>query len=87
MIPVGQNVLVKPFPSPEITAGGLFVPESVREINNKVEIVSVGNGSPKKPMRLKAGQTGYRVKNWGEEIEIKGELHFIMNQDAIIALE
>lgn len=87
MQPIRENVLVKPFKSDEISEGGIYVPETARGISNKVRIVSVGRGSKDKPMKLKAGTTGYRVQNWGQEIEIDGELHFLMNQSAIIAIE
>ncbi len=87
MKPIRNQVLVKPFPAKETTDGGLFVPESVRKTSNKVLIVACGNGSPKKPMELKAGQTAFRVKDWGEEIEIYGEKHYLMDASAIIALQ
>lgn len=85
MTPVRTQILVKPFPSDEISDGGIFVPLSARKTSNKVEIVAVGNGTPKRPMLLKAGQTGYRVKDWGCEVIVNGEKHFIMDQDAILA--
>lgn len=87
MIPIGENVLVKPFASEEVTQGGIFVPDSCREVSNKVLIIAVGKGSKEKPMRLKEGQIGHRVKDWGTEIEINGEKHYLMNQSAIIALQ
>jgi chaperonin GroES len=87
MTPIRENVLVKPFQSEEITEGGIFVPEKCREISDKVLIVEVGSGTKAKPMHLKKGDIGYRVKGWGEEIEINGEKHYIMNQSAIIALQ
>lgn len=87
MKPVGQNVLVKPYESSNVTEGGLIIPDSVKPINNKVKIVEVGNGSHIRPMKLKKGQTGFRVKGWGNDILINGELHFIMDQSAIIALQ
>lgn len=87
MKPVLDNVLVKPFPPNEFTEGGLIVPDSVKKPSNKVLIVEVGNGTVRHPMKLKKGDVGYRVKGWGQEIEINGELHFIMNQAAIIALQ
>lgn len=85
--PVLHNVLVKPFPGSDISEGGLFIPDSVRKPSNRVMIVAVGGGTPKRPMTLKAGSIGYRVKLWGQEIMIEGELHFIMNKEAIIATE
>lgn len=87
MQPIRNNVLVKPYPSDEISEGGIFVPDAARQPSNKVKIVKVGNGTKGKPMLLKEGQTGYRVKNWGQEVLVDGELHYIMEQTAIIALQ
>jgi len=67
----------------EKTEGGLFVPESVRTLSNKGEIVEVGEQVTK----VKKGDIGFRVKDWGEEFIINGESHFIMEQDAILALQ
>lgn len=87
MTPVRNNVLVKPYPCHEMSTGGIFVPENAKLPSNRVCIVAVGTGVPQKPMQLKAGQTGYRVKDWGQEVLIEGELHFIMDQSAIIAIQ
>lgn len=83
----GDNILFKPFPPLEKTEGGLFVPDSYKEENNKGAIVAVGRGTAKKPMRVKVGDIGFRVKGWGEPIQKDGELYYIMSQDAILALE
>ena len=85
--PVLHNVVVKPFMGSEISEGGLFIPDSVRKPSNRVMIVAVGGGTPKRPMKLKPNTVGYRVKLWGEPVEIDGELHYIMNEAAIIATE
>lgn len=87
MILPRNQVLFKPLPSEEYTEGGLYVPESARAVSNKGVVVSVGNGTKKTPMRLKEGMTVHRVKDWGEAVEINGELHFIMDERAIIAIE
>lgn len=86
MQPIRSQVLVKPFPPEEMSEGGIFVPASAQRINNKVTIVKVGNGTKDKPMKLKPGQVGYRVYEWGCPVMIDGELHFIMDQDAILAV-
>ena len=83
--PIRNQILVKPFPADEISEGGIFVPDSARAISNKVMIVGVGNGTKDKPMRLKSGMIGYRVQSWGCEVMVEGELHFIMDSDAILA--
>lgn len=87
MKPIRNFVLVKPFPPDEVSEGGIFVPESARAENNKVHIVAVGEGTVKRPMNLKAGQVGYRVKDWGTPVEIEGEKHYLMDNSAIIAIE
>ena len=87
MTPVRNQILVKPFPSDEISDGGIYVPGSARAISNKMLIVKVGNGTKRKPMKLREGQIGYRVKDWGLDMMIDGELHFIMSDDSILATE
>lgn len=86
MQPIRNNVLVKPCDSDSISAGGIIVPDSYKAISNKVKIVKVGNGTKEKPMRLKEGQLGHRVKSWGIEIEINSEKYYLMDQESIIAI-
>lgn len=85
--PVNNQILFKPFPGDEVSAAGIIVPESVRGESNKGVIVEVGNGTKIRPMKLKSGQIGYRVKDWGEPVDISGERHYLMEDKAILALE
>ncbi len=84
---IKTKILVKPFPPDEESEGGILVPESARGISNKVLVVETGEGTVKEPMRLKKGDTAFKVKDWKGEIEVTigGELHYIMEQSAIIA--
>lgn len=79
--PVRNNVVVRPLAGNVMSTGGIIVPESSRKPSNKVEIISVGAMVKK----LKVGQVGFRVKDWGDEIWKDGVQYFIMNEDAIIA--
>lgn len=83
MKPINKKILFKPFQGSEITEGGLYVPDSVRKLSNKGEIVEVGE----RVTKVKKGDIGFRVKDWGEEIIINGEKHFIMEENAILALQ
>lgn len=85
--PVRNNVLVKCLEGTNVTEGGIFLSDAHLKDSNKVEIVSVGTGLPKRPMRLKPGQVGYRVQDWGQEIEDNGQKYYLMEQSAIIAIE
>lgn len=87
MIPVKSQILFKPLPSAETTENGLFVPENVREVNDKGIVVKVGAGTKERPMRLKEGTIAHRVHLWGEPIMIDGELFYMMDEKAIIAIE
>lgn len=87
MIPVLSQIIFKPFPSPETSESGLFIPETAREINNKGTIVGVGAGTSKKPMRLKEGMVCYRTCDWGTGFVSNGEIYFLMDEAAIIAID
>ena len=87
MKPFNNYILFKPFETDSISSGGIIVPDSYKGISNKGEIVAVGEGTSGKPMRLKAGMIGYRVKDWGAEIIENGIKYFLMEDTAILALE
>ena len=87
MQPIRNNVLVKPFASDEVTTGGIYVPESAREVSNKMTVVAVGNGIAKDKMQFSLGDVVYRVKGWGLEVIIGGEKHFLMSQKDILAID
>lgn len=83
--PIRDQVLIKPFPSENKSEGGIWVPDSFAEVNNKAWVVAVGNGVVGKPMRFEAGMVVYRVKSWGVPIEIDGDIHYLMEDSAILA--
>lgn len=83
--PIKNKVLVKPFPSDDRSAGGIIVSEAHIAISNKMEVVEVGNGTKQTPMQFKKGDTVFRIKDLGDPIEIKGELHFLIEQSWLIA--
>lgn len=87
MQPYNNNILFKPFEMPSATEGGIILPDSFKRVSNKGEIVAVGEGTLQRPMKLKAGMIGYRVKDWGTEVIIENETYYLMEDKAIIALE
>ena len=82
MIPIRNQILVQPFPSDNVTAGGLIVPDSVMKPSSKVKVIKAGSRS-----KIKEGVTAYRVSDWGTEVIIDGVSHFIMEDNAILAVE
>lgn len=85
MIPIKDNVLIKPFMSDEKSVGGIIVSEAHRAVSQKVKVVAVGNGTKKHPMNFNVGDTVFRVKDCGDEIIINGERHFIVKSTWLIA--
>ncbi len=82
MQPIRNQILVQPFPSDNITEGGLIIPDSAKKPSSKVKVIKVGNKS-----KVKEGVTAYRVTDWGTEVIIDGVSHFIMEDNAILAVE
>lgn len=80
MQPIRDNILVKPFPPDEVTAGGILISEAHRPVNNKMKVIAVGKGTKKEPMLFNPGDTVFRVQGGGDEIEIEGEQYFIVKQ-------
>lgn len=83
--PLKNKILFKPFMMDEKSFGGIIVPGSYRGESSRGTIVAVGSGTKNKPMQFKVGQIAFRVKDWGELVEEKGENYYIMEQDAILA--
>lgn len=85
--PIRNQVLVKCLDGDNISEGGIIVPDAFRKPSNKVEIVAVGNGTRDRKMKLRAGDIGFRVKDWGTEVIDNGQKYFLMEDSAIIALQ
>jgi chaperonin GroES len=85
IIPIKDNVVVKPFPSDEKSSGGIIVSEAHRAVSQKVCVIATGRGTKKWPMNWKQGDVAFRVKDSGDEIMINGERHFIVKSSWLIA--
>lgn len=85
--PIRNNVLVKAFKDDAISVGGIIIPESYRIDGSKVQIVAVGDGMPKKPMKIPVGAVGYRIFGAGTPVEHEGEKYYLLEDNAILALE
>lgn len=81
---INKKILFRPFKWNETTEGGLLIPESARKLSNKGEVVEIAN----RVTKVKKGDVAFRVKDWEGEVEldIDGEKHFIMDENAILAL-
>lgn len=86
MKPINDRVVVKAAPAEEKTAGGIIIPDTVKEKPQKGEIVAVGPGKDDVKMTVKKGDTVLYGKYAGQEISYKGEEYLIMREDDILVV-
>ncbi len=86
MKPINDRVVVKAAPAEEKTAGGIIIPDTVKEKPQKGEIVAVGPGKDDVKMTVKKGDTVLYGKYAGQEISYKGEEYLIMREDDILVI-
>lgn len=79
--PIKKNVLFKPLEGDSQTTGGIIVPDSFKQESNKGVVVEVGCMVTK----VKKGEHAFRVKGWGQPIDIDGCRYYIFDENAIIA--
>jgi chaperonin GroES len=84
--PLADRVLVQPAPAETKTAGGIIIPDTVKEKPMRGIVVAVGNGKPDEPMTVKAGDTVLYGKYAGTEISIDGKEYLIMRESDIYAI-
>ena len=89
--PLGERVIVKPSPSEEKTAGGLYIPETAKEKPQKGEVIAVGPGrkaddGQRLPMEVKVGDKVLYGKYSGTEMEVDGETYLIIKESDILAI-
>ncbi len=89
--PLFGNVLIKPLEAEGKTAGGIYLPDSVKEKPQVGLVMAVGDGevTPKgevKPMTVKVGQKVMYKKWGGNEIKVGNEEWTIVEEKDILAV-
>jgi chaperonin GroES len=82
--PVGNRILVRPFPPDEMSTGGIIVPDSVKERSNKATVVATGGGIKDHPMRYGIGDIVFHVKGAGTEMLEEGIKYYLMMDSDIL---
>ena len=84
VIPLGDNVLVKPVTPETKTASGLYIPESATsEKQAQGEVVAIGDSDK---IKVEKGQIVMFKKYGGEEIKIDNEDYVMVKFPEIIAI-
>lgn len=89
--PLQDRILVKRIEEEQVTAGGIFIPDTAKEKPQRGEIVAVGNGKKTEdgkviPIDLKVGDKVLFGKYAGTDIKIEGQDFLIMREDDILGV-
>lgn len=89
--PLFDNVLVKPLEAEKTSAGGIIIPDSVKEKPQVGEVMAVGEGAHDEngkliPMVVKVGQKVLYKKWGGDEYKMGNEEWKLVKQTDILAI-
>src|SRR5687768_15580113 len=89
--PLFDNVLVKPAAAEQKSAGGIYLPDNIKEKPQVGEIVAVGTGAQDQngkliPMIVKVGQKVLYKKWGGDEVKVGHEEWKLVRQSDILAI-
>lgn len=89
--PLEDRVLIKPLEAEEKTSGGILLPDTAKEKQQRGKVIAVGEGKlldsgERAPVSVKEGDVVVFGKYAGTEIKIDGEEHQIMRESEILAV-
>ena len=89
--PLHDRILVKRIEGEEMTAGGIFIPETAKEKPSQGIVVAVGEGrrddaGKRIPLDVKANDRVLFGKYAGTEVKVGGDEHLILREDDVQAI-
>ena len=84
--PLADRVIVESAAAEEKTAGGIIIPDTVKEKPQRGKIIAVGSGKKDEPMTVKVGDNVLYGKYAGTEIQVEGNDYLIMRESDIFAI-
>ncbi len=89
--PLGDRVLIEPIEQEEVTASGLYIPETAKEKPQQGNVLAVGEGrrdddGKRIEMDVKVGDRVLFAKYAGTEVKIDGKKLLIMKESDILAI-
>ena len=89
--PLHDRVVVKRIDAEEKSAGGIIIPDTVKEKPMEGEVVAVGPGARDEtgklvPLDVKAGDRILFGKYSGSDIKLDGEEYMIMREDEVLGV-
>lgn len=89
--PMHDRFLVRRDPPPDLTKGGIVIPESIKWRGDRGKVLAVGPGKKlddgsRLPMSVKVGDTVMLPEYGGVEVNHDGELLSLMTEDEILGV-
>ncbi len=89
--PLGDRVVIRPAQREEVTASGVFLPDTAKEKPQRGTILAVGPGKlddngQRTPLEVTEGATVLYAKYAGTEVKIEGEDLLIVSEKDILAI-
>lgn len=89
--PLGNRLVVEPIEQDEITAGGIFVPETAKEKPQKGKVLAAGPGDrndkgERVAMDVQVGDVVLYAKYSGTEIKYDGKKLLILRESDVLAV-
>jgi chaperonin GroES len=89
--PLGNRVVVEPLEQEEVTAGGIFVPETAKEKPQQGIVKAVGPGDRDEDgkriaMEVKVGDKVLFAKYSGTEMKLDGKKLLVLRESDLLAI-
>jgi chaperonin GroES len=90
--PLGDRVIVEPIEKDEVTATGIYVPETAKEKPQEGEVLAAGPGrlnedtGKRAPMDVSVGDRVIYQKYAGTEIKLDNKKYLILSEKDILAV-
>lgn len=89
--PLGDRLVVKPVEQDEVTASGIFLPETAKEKPQQGEVIAAGPGARKEngeraAMEVAVGDKVLYARYSGTTIKIEGKEVLILKETDILAI-
>ena len=89
--PLHDKILVKRVDAEDMTASGIYLPESAKEKPQEARVMAVGDGKQldngdRAPFQVKRGDTILISKWGGTEINVEDEEMLIMTEDDVLGI-
>lgn len=89
--PLHDKILVKRIDAPQMTKGGIVIPDTAKEKSQEGEVIAVGtgrilDGGKVVPLEVKKGDRILFSKYGGTDIKLEGEEYVILDENEVLAV-